>query len=457
MTSFRIFVLTAALLFMTVEFVFSQEDGASSSKSVEEKVDHLDQKVRILERRFELQQEGVAEKTAEKTKEGPSLVSGKEGFSIQSSDGQFQLRFRGVIQADARFLQPGADTFVLSRVRPILEGTLYRNIDFKIIPDFGQGKTVIQDAYFDLRFLLLANIQIGKSKAPFGLERLQADTDLRFVERALPTDLVPNRDIGLELYGETPSSVFAYAVGVFNGVPDGGSADIDSDTNKDVVGRIFLQPFKRINFEPIQGFGAGIASSYGVTHGTLTAAGLPSYITVGQQVFFQYRSGTTATSATLADGARFRISPQAYYYWGSFGLIGEYVRSSQELRRDPATEKVKNTAWQATVSYLLTGEKNSYGSVSPLRPFDPGSGKWGAFEVAARYNVLTVDRDAFPLFADPTKSAREAKAKAAGVNWYLNKVVKFMFDYELTEFEGGAVRGNREKEKAFLGRSQIAF
>src|SRR5581483_4869961 len=427
----RNFRLIAAIVFAWIGFgflppAFSAEGNVEEEGgTVEDRVNRLDQKVRIIERRFELQQEGAAEKG----KGSPVTGAGRDGFSIKSADDQFQLRFRGVIQADERFLRPGADTFVLSRVRPTLEGTLYRSFDFKFVPDFGLGKTVIQDAYFIIRFHPDLNVQFGKTKAPFGLERLQADTDLRFVERALPTDLVPNRDIGVEIHSDLPNGIFNYALGIFNGVPDGGSADIDGNDNKEVVGRVFLHPFKRLGLEALQGFGIGLAASYGVARGTPAASDLPTYATVGQQVFFRYRSGTTPDATALADGVRFRTSPQAYYYWGQFGIIGEYVISSQKVRRDPAAAKLKNSAWQASASYLLTGEKNSYGSVSPIRPFDPPSGKWGAFEIAARYSVLTVDPDAFPTFSDPALSAREARAVAAGLNWYLNKTVKFMLEY----------------------------
>ena len=48
--------------------------------------------------------------------------------------------------------EQGADTFVLRRVRPILEGTLFKNFDVRLTPDFGGGTTVLQDAYVDLRF-----------------------------------------------------------------------------------------------------------------------------------------------------------------------------------------------------------------------------------------------------------------------------------------------------------------
>ena len=62
-------------------------------------VEALDQKVRILERRMELDQEA----TAAKAKEAPILGAGKDGFSLKSADGNFQLRLRGYVQADGRF------------------------------------------------------------------------------------------------------------------------------------------------------------------------------------------------------------------------------------------------------------------------------------------------------------------------------------------------------------------
>jgi phosphate-selective porin OprO/OprP len=75
-------------------------------------------------------------------------------------------------------------------VRPIIEGTFGGIYDFKFMPDFAQGKTVIQDAYVTGRFAPGFQVTGGKFKAPIGLERLQSANDIRFVERAHPTQLV---------------------------------------------------------------------------------------------------------------------------------------------------------------------------------------------------------------------------------------------------------------------------
>ncbi len=135
MRHFRLFILAAIMaeiILISLQPAFSQEEANPPPKTVDEKVDDLDQKLRILERRFELQQEGAAEKA----KEAPGLVSGKEGFSLKSADGQFQLRLRGLIHIDARILKPDTNTFLLRRVRPILEGTVYKIFDFSIDPRF---------------------------------------------------------------------------------------------------------------------------------------------------------------------------------------------------------------------------------------------------------------------------------------------------------------------------------
>ena len=44
----------------------------------------------------------------------------------------------------------------------------------------------------------------------------------------------------------------------------------------------------------------------------------------------------------------------------------------------------------------LTGENASYKGLIPSSPFDPFKRTWGAFEVAARYNEIDLDTDAFP-------------------------------------------------------------
>src|SRR6476659_995871 len=162
---------------------------AAPPAALQQRVDDLDQQVRILGRKQEIQ----AEDLAIKAKESPVLSSvGERGVSFRSADGRNEVRLRGVFQADERFFlgdSIGTDTFVLRKVRPIIEGTVADIYDFRIMPDFGNGKAIRVDAYAAGRFAPWAKVTVGKMKQPIGLERLQQDVDTRFVERAFPTSI----------------------------------------------------------------------------------------------------------------------------------------------------------------------------------------------------------------------------------------------------------------------------
>ena len=206
--------------------------------ALETQIEQLDQQIGIVSRQLEIERE----QAGERAKTTPVVGAGREGFAMRSADGAFQLRLRGYIQSDGRFYADdheaqGADTFLLRRVRPILEGTLFKNVDFRLMPDFGGGTTVLQDAYIDLRFTPAVKIRAGKFKTPVGLERLASATELLFVERALPTALAPNRDAGVLLFGDVLNARLNYSVGVVNGVVDGASADADDRDGKDAVAR----------------------------------------------------------------------------------------------------------------------------------------------------------------------------------------------------------------------------
>jgi phosphate-selective porin OprO/OprP len=97
----------------------------------------------------------------------PKLTAGAEGFVLQSSNGDYRLQLRGYVQFDGRFFSSDAgllatDTFLLRRVRPIFAGTVGRHFDFQIMPDFGVGTTVLQDAWLDVNYSPKARVRAGK-------------------------------------------------------------------------------------------------------------------------------------------------------------------------------------------------------------------------------------------------------------------------------------------------------
>lgn len=443
----------------------SRNDVNEEIKLLKQQIQQLDQKIRALENKNE-----VAREPAEKKKtEAPRLIADADkGFAIVSADEAFQIRFRGLIQADSRtFFNDSAtignDSFLLRRARPIIEGRVYKDFEFMFVPEFGGSSVAIQDAYLNYRYAPWLQLRAGKYKAPVGLELLQSDSYTFFNERALPSNLVPNRDIGFMLHGETLEGALTYAAGVFNGVGDGRStSNADFDDDREFAGRLFAFPFKGTGINELKGVGLGLGGSFGDETGATALPG--GYLTDGQQSFFTYRSGagTAASPNVVADGKHWRLAPQAYNYWGPIGLLGEYTFSSQYVRRDAGATvsrvTLDHTAWQIAGSWVITGENASFTGIKPRHDFNPGAGEWGAFEFVARYAELHLDSGAFPLYAN-ANSARSAGSFGVGLNWYLNRFVRLGVDFTETNFSGGDGTLNvvRHGENVLLTRLQLAF
>jgi phosphate-selective porin OprO/OprP len=435
----------AALIFTNI--------ARADQSALEQRLNALEEEVRALKEQIAAEKKQAAAKPSE----APVVVTaGQEGFLIKSGDGNFQLKLGGVVQADARFYFDDhdalSDTFLVRRARPILEATVFHDFNFRLMPDFGAGTTVLLDAYVEWKHWPWLAIRGGKFKPPLGLELLQNDPDRLFVETAFPTALVPNREVGFQVGGSPFDGLFTYALGVFNGAPDGSSTtDLDAGDNKDVAARLFVHPFKKTGVASLQKLGLGVAGSIGDQQITSTTTNLPTYRTPGQQTFFWYRSGA------FPDGERYRLAPQGYYYWGPVGFMGEYTITEQKISLGTSSDRLRHRAWQLVASYVLTGDDASYTGVNPKRPFNLKTGDWGAFEIAGRYQVFDADNETFPTFADSTKSASKATGWGVGLNWYLSRNVRSDLDYEQTYFDGGATSGSRATEKVFFTRLQLKF
>ncbi len=382
------------------------------------------------------------------------ITAGSDGLHFSTADGADTLHVHGYLQADDRmFLSnlrgEGLDVFLFRRIRPLFEGTVFRSVDFRFMPDFGQDNPQIQEAFLEWRRFPAVKLRVGKFKEPIGLEILQQDRQLVFAERSMASDLLPLRYMGAQVGGTVFSNRIEYAAGYFNGSNDGSNGNFEWLRANEAAARLFLHPFAASRREALRGFGIGTAGSDGHQHGPI--AGLK---TVGQKPFFKYASTATAS------GPHYRIAPQANYYAGPLGLTSEYVVSSQDVRNQTLSATVKNVGWQVAGSILLTGEMNHYETVTPRRAFEPTRGfrYLGALELAARSSRVRIDRDAFPLLANPASSAQQATELGMGMNWILNRFMKLTTDYEHTSFrmaqEDEAVLPH---ERVLMSRVQLTF
>lgn len=147
---------------------------------------------------------------------------------------------------------PATDLY-LRRVRLTISGEIGDKIDFKIEPDYNKiDELGLKDAWGRFSFDKLARLKIGNFKRPFDGFQLTSSTIFPTVERAvvirgLGRNVAPSytaatvlfdlsdRDIGVELSGETDNKLFSYWVGAFTG-----NSDLkfqDTNSSKQFVGR----------------------------------------------------------------------------------------------------------------------------------------------------------------------------------------------------------------------------
>ena len=374
----------------------------------------------------------------------------EDGFFIQSADGRSRITLSTLMHVDGRFVpdDPSAssNTFSMRRVRVGFTARFANIFEVRFNPELGNGTALIQDMYLDVKLSTAARIRVGKYKVPLGYEMLITAPRIVMPERALASNLVPNRDVGVQVMGDLAGGRVSYAGGVFNGSPDGGSA-LDGDTNsaKDLIGSVEVRPFRRAATGRVRdGLGLRLAGSTGEAHGPL----LPFRTSV-LHTFFAYANGVET------DGARHRLSPSVFYWHRSVGAFAEYFRSTQTVVRDETQSENTNRGWAVTGTYLLTGEQASATSVTrPKHDINPGAHHWGAFQIVARYSTLSIDPAAFASRVVAPGSSQHATQASVGLNWYATPYVKYVAMVERTGFDAPS---RRPAEHAIMLRTQVAF
>lgn len=403
-------------------------------------------------------------KHKKKKKKKVGVFFGNAGLGYRWDKGKSEIRLSGFMQIDTRSFFDSGDNWgnndlLLRRIQPSLDVKLNSTYSFHIMPSFASTPGIL-DIFIDGKFSDLINLRIGKFKSPFGLERLQSATALAFNERAFPTNLSPNREIGAQLFGEFLNRTTEYQIGLFSGAVDNSSGLRDSiiysnHSGVDFVSRIFSHPFYHSELPILNGLGMGIAYSYGTQQGHASGeSNLPFFLSPGQQVIASYTPGA------FADGVRQRVSPQLYYHYGPLGIMSEYVVSQQTITQGNFSDKVTHDAFQVQVSWVLFNGNASFRRIRPNKAIDLETmNTWGAVQLVARYAELNLDANAFKnSLLNSNLSTQSASDFGVGINWYLNRNIKLQLNYDHTRFTKGAENGvDRSDEKILFSRLQITF
>lgn len=416
-----------------------------------------------------------AEEIAAPIKAPAQFAGWDDGFYLKSADRAYILRITGQLQADYRAYgdhndTKDIDTFLVRRARLGIEATVFDYYEFRLLPDFGQGKAVIQDSYVNVHYVDWLQLEAGKFKEPVSYEQLIQDRFVPTLERSIIDQLVPARDIGLMVHGQKLfGDRFDYAVGIFNGGINGGSSpstngDFDTNNGFDFAARVAFRPFNSdLFFEPLRMLQFGISGTFGNEKELFVPNTLR---TPGNVPWLQFNP------TVAAGGTRTRYTPEIAYFYGPLGFATQYLHEMQEMRPSLNSKNVLAVpmdGYYFLATLLLTGEtRTTYSApIKPLRPYDPCHPfvSPGAWELVARLSHLGLESEIFNVGADqlanPKLYSNRATELTLGFNWYLNPWVRMQFNWEHSWFGDRVTLGppsvRMNAQDAFLTRFQVIF
>jgi len=160
---------------------------------------------------------------------------------------------------------------------------------------------------------------------------------------------------------------------------------------------------------------------------------------------------------------------EAAWVEGPISLQGEYglvnVLRKNNRSGQVAFQDLNFQGYYAQASYFLTGESRNYYSrfagfwrVKPKNDFDLSQGKWGAWEVAARYSYLDLDDGASNIQGGGVRGG-VANNYSLALNWHLNPFVKVLLNYVQSDVEKLSATGTPEGDVLHIlgSRLQIEF
>jgi len=404
-----------------------------------------------------------------------TIANGKPG--IASGDGAFSANIHAVMQLDAtwynqdsnlpantvgRDLNSGTN---FRRARLGLDGKAFKNFDYSVLLDFGgsgtDGAGQLQELFLQYNYAPF-KVRVGAFAPNLGLEDAASTNGSLFPERPSPAEAArglagADRRIALQTQAVGERWIVSGAV---TGAKAGDGATFDEQLG--YVGRAAFVPFKGFDWLTHVGVnGSIVAQPAQVAAGgayTLTVEDRPELRTDGTRL--------VSTGAIDSSGARhygFELAAQKQ----NFLIQGEYFDIALDRRNKPANvTDPKFSGWYVEGGWVITGEARKYNPANfafdapaITNPFDPKAGKWGAWELAARYSVLDLNHHEYATVAADRVRGGVQEIATVGLNWFPNSVTKFSLDYLDVDVDRRDAAGAQigQSYKAVNLRSQYAF
>lgn len=376
----------------------------------------------------------------------------REGLQFTTEDDEFEIKLRGMMQADGRLYtgpaqDPVSSGFYIPRARFYFTGHLTRPIEYNFSFQRAYDVFNVLNAYFNFNYDSRLQFRFGRFKTPFTYEYYKLHVwQLMAPERSLfSVNYQGGRQVGAMALGDLFDRRMEYAVGMFDGPRRSYS---DYNAAKDVMAFLNFTPFVDRNDSILQNLNLGGSIDFGDQNNPANPSVLRTSANASDTPLTSDEPVNNAVVPFLAFNQNVRERGLrslwelhlAYYYRGlsllaawnggfnSYGLAGAKPHSTQ----------VPVEGYFAQAGYILTGETiTDRVMIDPLHHFDlrPGRFGLGAWEVTTRFSNLEIGQQVFTQgFADPNLWTNRVNMVDVGVNWYLNKWVKVYFDWEHAMF-----------------------
>ncbi len=285
-----------------------------------------------------------------------------------------ELKLGGYIQAQAEFGDPGDarwtgnsanDRFYVRRARLNASGVFLEHVDFRIEMDLAGSlgeatglRAQLTDGWANWNYYDFANLKMGQFFPVFGWEKRLSPTKLQAIEYSLAGDrLLPERQLGAQLWGSFLEKRLGYAFGAFNG------NNLNNNWN-DNEG-FMLVP--RLEGVPLQGklFGQPARWALGGTAYHSDDSRYPITPDIGVYALGPGYPGTTNSFAGQRLGAAFDTQLQV----GRFDFWAEYLFTHYDP--DGAAATFDAQGWYVLMGYYVVPKKVQ--ALVKYEQFDPNT------------------------------------------------------------------------------------
>ncbi len=318
----------------------------------------------------------------------------------------------------------------LRRARLSLKLPLGNNWSSKVQIAINEGEDSYEtkDLYLRYKGFDFADIIIGQSKEPFGLENVTSSGNSLFTERSLSTFAL-GRSKGINL--SDANRAYSWSIGTYK-VEQNGKVKADGD--RAYTARATISPINRDTSYIHFGLAYTNRDLQGAEYEIKTNGGVDSGFN-----FFDTRNIATETIA--------KKGAEAAWGRGPLSLQGEYQQLQIEALN--TNQSATYQGYYTQLSYFLTNDHRPYkkGRFSGVKP----NSKQGAWELTLRKTAL----QSVEIGSANNNDAIDIATTVVGVNYYLNKKVKLMLNAIDTETNGISSYNQNPDGSALCLRLQI--